>query len=337
VKTSGTGDGSSPDKATSSLNTAMNSLDLSKDCTVVICGEYTQAGIINRSKTYTGSVTFTSVYSGVDYRTQGAKYITGDSSVSRFVCSGETIYKDINIEVSAITFVVAAQYFPVTIDTGVDIFPAEGNTEFTGDKISTSFQIIAGSQNGKNANGAVTVSSADAHVTVKSGGPYVSICAFSRSAVDGARYTGTSYINLSGNAKIAVLFVGQINSTGAVLGNTVVTMKDNASIGTISGADKKTTMDSVIFNWQGGTIGQVAMNNITFNNGTKLVYSDAAKSKNINFELIAQKFKTVESESGEIQPETTPATGSAPLFVWVAAAVVAAVVTQGVVANKKKR
>ncbi len=36
------GDGSSPDQALGTLNAAYDALDLTKDCTIVVCGAFTQ-------------------------------------------------------------------------------------------------------------------------------------------------------------------------------------------------------------------------------------------------------------------------------------------------------
>ena len=64
-----TGDGSSPESPTKSINTAFAALDNSLDCTVVVCGPFTHvANNYFVRQNWPKSVTITSVYGGVDYR-----------------------------------------------------------------------------------------------------------------------------------------------------------------------------------------------------------------------------------------------------------------------------
>ena len=74
VKTGAEGDGTSADNAVGMISQAYDKLDLTKDCTVVVCGPLDVKGTFIRNETYTGKVTITSNYGGVDYAaTAGAQ------------------------------------------------------------------------------------------------------------------------------------------------------------------------------------------------------------------------------------------------------------------------
>ena len=74
LATGGTGDGSTPDAPIGRLTTALDALDLSRDdATVVLVGEFKQTTFFAYTEEFSGKVTITSVYDGVDYRTRGAK------------------------------------------------------------------------------------------------------------------------------------------------------------------------------------------------------------------------------------------------------------------------
>ena len=115
----GTGDGSSADSPLGSLTKAMDLLDLSEDCTIVICGTFTQSvnWVYYDKSMYDGSVTYTSVYDGVDYReTNGATY---QFTQVRFYCYGDTRFENITFESIKSNLLVIAQHNPVTVGEGV--------------------------------------------------------------------------------------------------------------------------------------------------------------------------------------------------------------------------
>lgn len=97
LKDGGIGDGSTPKRACGSFADAFAALDLSKDCTIVICDTVSLTQAFNYGEAYTGSVTITGVYDGVDYRESGAVLHVGEA---RFVCCGETRFENINIDVT---------------------------------------------------------------------------------------------------------------------------------------------------------------------------------------------------------------------------------------------
>ena len=85
LETDATGDGSSADRPVGSLGQAVELLDKTKDCTIVVCGKFTQAANYAYPEEFEGSITVTSVYDGIDYRKFGAHY---DCIGARFICSG---------------------------------------------------------------------------------------------------------------------------------------------------------------------------------------------------------------------------------------------------------
>ena len=89
------GSGASADDPCGTYGDALDYLDLTKDGTVVICGPTTQTKAFNYAQPFTGSVTFTNVYDGVDYReTNGAVLNVGQA---RFVLCGDTRFENIHI------------------------------------------------------------------------------------------------------------------------------------------------------------------------------------------------------------------------------------------------
>mgnify|MGYP001405491056 CR=1 FL=1 len=57
VKDGGTGDGLTPGSPVGSLTKAYDALDLTKDCTVVLCGKFTQNANFTRTASYTARTT----------------------------------------------------------------------------------------------------------------------------------------------------------------------------------------------------------------------------------------------------------------------------------------
>ncbi|MBQ9429350.1 MAG: hypothetical protein IJU41_07405, partial [Clostridia bacterium] len=93
LRDGGGGNGSSPAAAVGRLTDAYAALDLSKNCTVVVCGGFTQSDTFDCGTDYTGSVTLTSVYGGVDYRAEGALFCMAPTF---FVCRGETRFENMD-------------------------------------------------------------------------------------------------------------------------------------------------------------------------------------------------------------------------------------------------
>ena len=260
VKDGGTGDGSSAETPAGTLTEAMNALDLESDCTIVICGAFTQRGDYVYSKEFSGTVTITSVYGGTDYRTQGAEYI---SPAQRFVCSGAYIFKDITFRLTGDYFFVIANHNPVTIDTGVEMRAKSQN--LTGLSITRGFSVLGGFQYGQSETlsaGMPPMSSAEpVQITVRSGSK-IAIGAYARLDLkhpeDVADYTGKSTITVEGTAEVGQLYYAQVNGKSAGNGDVEINMRGDASITRISGSDVPGPMKSLVLNWQSGIIGEFA-------------------------------------------------------------------------------
>lgn len=298
-----TGDGLSADHPVGSLGKAVEMLDKSKDCTIVVCGKFSQTGIFSYPEKFSGSITLTSVYDGIDYRKFGAEY---DCVGARFICSGEYIFKDINIILSGKYMFVIANHNPFTLDTGVTIVSKNAATDGLG--FGTAFGILGGYQSGQPELRGVkdpppAESNEDTNITVLSG-EYICISAYSRQ-IDGAYYTGTANITIGGDAKVGRVFTAPANKP-FTCGKAIVTVKDNATVNEIYASTSTGFGDSLTLNWLGGTIGKYSDrladgNDILFSNGKKLFYGEGINELE-NFEAISKTFDKVlkEGETEEL-------------------------------------
>lgn len=289
----GKGNGSAPDQATDTLSKALDCLDLSKDCTVVVSGYYLQDEAFVYTETFDGSVTITSVYDGVDYREKGAEY---QPMAVRFVCSGEYVFRDLKLNLLGDFFFVIANHYPITVDTGVSVSSLSMN--FDGSSFAKAFGILGGYQNGQpvivDGEQPPVETDAPVSITVKSGINF-SIGAYSRQ-VDGAVNTGESVINIGGDAVVTRLYLAPCNKP-YTCGNVTVNVTDNANVTNIYGATSVGTADGATINWMGGTIGMYAdilQEGYEYNatNGVHLVHSEAAKA-DPNFEAVCAEFDSV--------------------------------------------
>ena len=306
LETGATGDGSSSYAPTGSLGKAVELLDKSQDCTIVICGNFVQSGNFSYPEEFDGSITITSVYDGVDYREFGAVY---DCVGARFICSGEYIFKDINITLSGKYMFVIANHNPFTIDTGVKVTALNEATDGLG--FGTALGILGGYQSGQPELRGVkdpppAESDADTNITVLSGSK-ICISAYSRQ-IDGAYYTGTANITVGGDAEIGRLFIAPANKP-YTCGNAIVTVKDNATVNEIYASTSTGFADGLTLNWLGGSIGKYSDrftdgNDIIFTNGKTLIYNDTTKAS-ANFETISKAFDKVALEGAvEEVPKT---------------------------------
>ncbi len=291
LKDAGDGNGSAADKALSSIDAAFASLDLSKDCTVVICGAYTLPHTFNYGKDYEGSVTFTSVYGGVDYRKAGASV---SFKTGRFVCFGETVFKDMDFVCTGTNLLVIGQHNPVTVAEGVTI----SGGSLSGASVNRSFAILGGYQH--RVGEYPYVDNRDTHITVLSGS-YLYIIPYSRDML--GDYMGTAYVTVGGNASLGVLHGSAVCSTpypdDVSVGDVKLTVRDNANIKNFYGCTQGTNVNSIELNWLGGTIGKFEWNcsatpsaDFRVANKTVLKASDAVKVQG-NFGEISKNFDIV--------------------------------------------
>ena len=284
----GSGDGSSAESPVGTLAAAYDALDLTKDCTVVLCGKFTQEKGVNftRKAAYTGSVTLTSVYGGVDYRESGAVY---EFNNNRFYLYGETTFENMHFNTTSGAFLlVVARHNKVTVGEGVTITGAKLN----GGTIPTSFSIIGGYQDEPNT----AENNRDTDITVLSGSK-IYVVAFARGSKGATTYTGTAHIKIGGNASVSSLLLTGADRNSVAYGTTKVEITDNATVGTIYGATQKVTLNSLALTWRSGTLGKfvpaLSGASIGYTNGALLKVSDTARAAS-NFATIAALFDTVE-------------------------------------------
>ena len=348
LKDGGTGDGSTPDAAVGNLFGAYDQLDLSKDCTIVVCGVFTQSEAFSYMLEYTGSVTFTSVYGGTDYRTTGAAYYFDPC---RFVCWGATTFEQMDFVANSTNILVIGQHNPVKIGEGVTM----SGEKMTGGSVAKAFCILGGYQDGQDEP--PFESDKPTNVTVLSGSKLY-IIPYSRKIL--GNYTGTANVHIGGNAEVVVLNCTAAYPDYIELGDLKVTLTDNAFIKNVYGCTQDATINSVEFTWNSGTIGLFEWvcsytpgKLFTCNTPTKLIASKEVQATDM-FATIAANFDVVQT-IGEAPvapavttaapavtttaPATTaPAEAGAPvgLIVGIIAAVVVVAVVVVVVLKKKK-
>ncbi|MBQ9428159.1 MAG: exo-alpha-sialidase [Clostridia bacterium] len=291
LKDGGTGNGVSADKAFGSLNKAVSALDLDEECTIVICGPFSQTGTFIRPEIFDGKVTMTSVYDGVDYRkTADARYnVTGSF---RFVLTGEWCFEHIDLGITTCLFIIA-NHHPVTI--GEDVTMTALSDKFDGAAFGSSVAILGGYQSGQVVQGGTEEKPAaendlPTNITVKSG-RNINIAAFSR-MVDGASYMGKATINISGDAQVTKLYLTPVNKPFSC-GDTVVNLEGDAVVEEMIGATSSGFAESITVNWLGGDIETFNRTSgaadLSVTNGILLNYASAVASGK-NFAGVAAVF-----------------------------------------------
>ena len=306
LRDGGTGDGHDYANAVGTLEDAYMMLDLSKDCTIVVCDVYTQISPrFTIGTPYTGSVTVTSCYGGYDYRKIGAKF---EFDPFRYVCWGATTFRNIDFECSSTNMLVVGQHNPVTVAEGVTM----KGTGMTGGSIAKSFCILGGYQN--NQDDPPAQSDKDTNITVLSG-EFIYIVPFSRE-VDGCSYTGTAHIKIGGTAKVSVLHGSVAYPNGSVVGDVEVEITGNSSIKNFYGVTQDTTANSYTFNWKSGTIENfywicpnTASKQLIVEGKTKLNASPSVKAQD-NYTTISGEFDLLGNveEDGKYVVPTNPDT-----------------------------
>ena len=303
----GSGDGSTAESPVGTLTAAYDALDLTKDCTVVLCGKFTQEKGVNftRKAAYTGSVTLTSVYGGIDYRESGAVY---EFNNNRFYLYGETTFENIHFNTTSGAFLlVVARHNKVTVGEGVTITGAKLN----GGTISTSFSIIGGYQDEANT----AENNRDTDITVLSGSK-IYVVAFARGSKGATTYTGTAHIKIGGNADVSRLHLTGVDRNNVKYGTTVVEITGGAKVGAIYGATQQVTVNALELRWNAGSIGAyeplcstTPNASLTYDAETVLQVSDTTRAAS-NFDTIAALFDTVECIDHTFGDwtEVTPAT-----------------------------
>ena len=301
LKDGGTGDGSTAENAVGKLTDAFNALDLTKDCTVVICGTFTQVGHFDYKTDYAGSVTITSKYNGTDYAASGAQFVV---PAARYFCYGDTTFEDITIKMTGSYYLVVGQDHHVVVGENVTIIPASGTT---GAAFGSAFDILSGYQGDQKvtADAPNAVTAGNAKVEVYSG-EKILIGAGNRQ-VAGTVRTGTVDITIGGTAKVDTLYICSVNFADLKDGDITVTVKDNATVAKLGSAlNANNVVNSFTLNWLGGSIGNAKLTNgfnianppsgvtaddvmTTYTNGTKL-NSNATTQAAANYAEISALF-----------------------------------------------
>ena len=311
VKTGAEGDGTSADNAVGMISQAYDKLDLTKDCTVVVCGPLDVKGTFIRNETYTGKVTITSNYGGVDYAATAGAQI--NAPAARFVCFGETVFENVKINMTGDFWLVVTQEYHFVLGNGVTVI---ANSEKTNGKgMASALSILAGFQNAQSL--AKAKSAGDAKVEVYSG-EKILIGAGNRGIADTDR-SGKVDIIVGGNAQVGAIYLCSVNKQNLKDGDINVTVQDNANVELIGSAlDKGSVINSLTLNWLGGTISEVTdlnrkLNNpigdrterTLYTNGTKLVYNDTTAAA-ANFAEVSGKFDAAVKD-GAASGTDTPA------------------------------
>ena len=314
----GTGDGSAPDKAVASLTDAFSALDLSKDCTIVINGPYTQAETFTWLEEYTGTVTITSVYGGVDYR-QTANANWGVMGV-RYVMWGKTIFKDVTFDLIQNFYLVIAQCHELIVDHGTEMISMNEDIGWTGLKFANAFSVLGGFQNAQ--DDPPLECDKPVNLTFRSG-KKILVGAYNRQ-VEGGNHSGKATIVIEGDAQVSKLYTVSVNKSNLMCGDVEITVKDQATMDILYGcvaSNDGVVANSLTVNWLGGNMRlstpidgsaegtEDPAVRTTYTNGTKLVYSDAVANHE-HFATVSASFDKSE-KTGSAAP--TPAdTTAAP-------------------------
>ena len=255
-------DGKTADTAVQTFGTAYDKLDLSQDCTVVVCGEVGIGSTFSYGTEYTGSVTFTSVYDDVNYaETNNAKINTNVKK--HLVLWGDTIFDNITLNHKGAYFITFVQGHSFTITESVTMTSTDSMTAAND---TTSFLIVGGFQSNVPTTDAHTLAdhSRDSHITVLSGDK-IRIGMFNRNYTgnnandhsENLVHSGDCYVTVGGTATVSRIFYDADIGSGNVtsVGNAIITVKDSAVVGGIA----HTTADSgkvasLTVNYLGGTI-----------------------------------------------------------------------------------
>ena len=315
VKDGGTGDGSTAENAVGSIADAYNALDLSKDCTIVVCGPLTfPETTVSYGTEYTGSVTITSSYGGTNY---DATISLSAGSTPRFRLWGTTVFENITLRMEGKFYLVICQFHNFKIAESVKMEFANAGT--SGQKFDSSFNVLVGYQQGE--GDALLKDDPDSTVEIYAGDKIL-LCEYNRGGVPVYEYTGTHHSIIGGNAKVVTYYNASVGGKAEEVkyGHTILTVKDNAVLTKLASTEGGiNTMNTFTLNWLGGTISEVTdlnrkLNNpigdrterTLYTNGTKLVYNDTTAAA-ANFSEVSGKFDAAVKDSGAASEEPAPA------------------------------
>jgi len=219
VADGGVGDGKSAAAPVATLTEAYTLLN-EDGGTVVFSGEYTVSASVTLPE-HAGTVTHTSVYDGVDYRESGARLLFPKATTMQL--GGTTVWKDLSLHFADFS-VIAANFHPVTFDTGV-VMTQDPDAEGVLKSESTKGLYLIGGQN-RVSHAGETIAS-DSEITLRSGF-FRRVVGFGR-YTGNTTYTGTANIILENDAIVRTLYAGA-NADSATAMNANITLKDTAEI-----------------------------------------------------------------------------------------------------------
>lgn len=281
------GNGLTPDTATSSINTAYSLLDPNKDCTVVVCGEFTQVGNFARGHE-AKSITITSVYDGVDYRKSGAVYKVNGN---RFALADDTTFENITFESLGGSFLLIGQHHAVTIGEGVTMKNFDGSQDGKAFWIVGSVQWnFGGAEGPKYLNRPtptnVTVLSGNDMIVV--GGPRDFSTKNKVTQANACTY-GDINVHIGGTAEVENLYAASYAGAYVTVGKVNVEVFGDAKINKLWGIFRhNATADSFTLLWTGGSLGSFTLKDggVKLNTSTVTLEATEDVQKGSNYATI---------------------------------------------------
>ncbi len=205
VKDKGTGDGSSPENAVSTMAEAY-ALIGDNDGTIVIVGTFYHEEVFE-APAHKGTVTITGVYNGVDYKGEYACLTT-----DHFICSGDTVFKNMTLRVMDKTALIRARFHHLTFGEGFQTTTDDFSV------IIPQLYVVGGDQDKESLEDTAQ----DIHVTIKSG-TFQEVIGGTRSYAAPSDYTGHILVEVGGaDTRIAKLTLGSRGSTSYMGTGTLV-------------------------------------------------------------------------------------------------------------------
>lgn len=203
-------DGATPETAVSSLTRAFNLIPTDDGGTVVLNGKFTQSANFVPTVPRNGTIKFTQVYDGVDYRGDNhtANAWTLTTGV-RFALITDVVFENVTFHMAAQPtypfFLVISNYNSITVGEGCEM-----TGFFKWSELAASFSILGGCQD--NTNNVKAGSDYNPNITVKSGD--VLIVAYNR----GGKATSfpvtkdnRAHVNIEGGC-IHGLYIGSVGN-----------------------------------------------------------------------------------------------------------------------------
>ncbi len=182
VKDKGTGDGSSPENALSTLGEAYAVIG-DNNGTIVLVGTVYHYELFE-APAHKGTVTITGVYNGVDY-----KGVYSCLTLEHFLCGGDTVFKNMTLNLMT-TLVIRARFHHLTFGEGFQ------TTSDNFADLVPQLYVVGGDQGGESLED----TSQDTHITIKSGS-FIEVIGGMRGGAP-SDYTGHMLVEVGGKDTI---------------------------------------------------------------------------------------------------------------------------------------